>query len=82
METTNRKWYCADFTAKGLLDNTDINSEYYTAESDAEAIDHGKELASNGVDFVDIGHVDIELTYIAEVDDTQETWPEKKTVYY
>jgi hypothetical protein len=81
METTN-KWYRADFTAKGLLDNTDINSEYYMAESDAEAIDRGKELASKGADFTDIGHVEIELTYISEVDDTQETWPEKRTVYY
>lgn len=78
METIDRKWYRADFTAK----NRDIESEYYMAESDEEAIDRGEELASNGVDFADIGHVDIELTYIAEVDDTQETWPEKRTVYY
>lgn len=82
METTNRKWYRADFTAKELFDNIDINSEYYMAESDTEAIERGKEFAHYGVEFADIGHVDIELTYIAEVDDTQETWPEKRTVYY
>ena len=82
METTDRKWYRADFTAKGLFASTDIDSEYYTAESDAEAIDRGKELASKGADFIDSRHVEIELTYIAEVDDTHETWPEKRTVYY
>ena len=82
METTDRKWYRADFTAKGLFDNTDIESEYYTADSDAEAIDRGKEFARYGVEVEDIGHVDIDLTYIAEVDDTHETWPEKRTVYY
>ena len=82
METANRKWYRADFTAKGLFNDTDIESEYYTEESDTEAIDRGKDLAKHGADFVDIGHVEIELTYIAEVDDTKETFPEVRTIYY
>lgn len=75
-----KRWYRADFTAKD--GKTDIESEYYMADDDFKAMVIAREFVSKGVDFADIGHVDIELTYIAEVDDTQETWPEIRTVYY
>ena len=80
METIDKKWYRADFTVKD--GKTCIESEYYMADDDFKAMVIAREFVRKGVDFTDIGHVEIELTYIAEVDETQETWPEKRTVYY
>ena len=62
--------------------NVNFIMDGLSLRDDFKAMVIAREFVSKGVDFADIGHVDIELTYIAEVDDTQETWPEIRTVYY
>ena len=55
------------------------DSSYFSARSDEEAMDWAKFLASEGVDYSDIGHIDTELIYVAVCDDN---WEEIGAIYY
>lgn len=76
------KWYRADFSPKDGNIGVDIDSDYFISDSDDRAIEVAKDTAARGVDFADIGHVDIELTQVFIVDDTQETFPEVEQIYW
>ena len=80
MNDKKLKWYLAVFEAVG--DDRLSIEEYITAESDEAAMSEANELAARGHDFVDVGHVDIELVSVSEVDSEQETFPEIRTIYY
>lgn len=56
-----------------------MDSDYFSAENDKEALEWAKYLASEGVDYADVGHVDTELTSVAECD---EDWNEIGLIYY
>lgn len=74
-------FYRADFeckTDKSIV----IDSDYYTAENDDEALRWAKDDEGRGVDFADIGHVDIELVELYEVNENKETFPEIRLVWY
>lgn len=74
-------FYRADFECK--TDNSIIiDSDYYTAENDDEALRWAKDDEGRGVDFADIGHVDIELVELYEVNENEETFPEIRLVWY
>lgn len=86
-------WYRADasYTPINYGGGTD---EYFCIkvedETDAEqmkaadeaAIRLAKEWASEGKDFSDVGHVDMDLTEVTEVDGDEECFPEKRLVWW
>lgn len=74
-------FYRADFECKNNKDII-IDSDYYTAENDDEALRWAKDDEGRGVDFADIGHVDIELVELYEVNENEETFPEIRLVWY
>lgn len=76
------KWYRADFSPKDGNIAVDLESDYFECESDTRAIEVARETADRGFDFADIGHVEAELTQVFIVDDTQETFPEVKQIYW
>lgn len=74
-------FYRADFectTDKSIT----IDSDYYRADNDDEAFRWAKDDEGRGVDFSDIGHVEIELVGIYEVNENEETFPEIRLVWY
>lgn len=79
MET---KWYRADFDV--VKDKKVINQvdEYYQAECDNDAIDAAHETAAYGIDYADIGHCNLELVQIVEVNESTECLDEIRVVYY
>lgn len=58
------------------------DSDYVWSYTDEDAIELGKELAKIGVDYIDIGHCELELAMVVEVDDTEETFPDKRIIWY
>ena len=83
-------WYRADFdyvpenygggTQEYLC--LTLDSTTTMEELDQEAIDWAKNLAEQGANFSDVGHVDMELVQLCEVDGTKECFPEIRTVWY
>lgn len=73
------KNYRADYEC--IIDGERYNpdSDYFSAENDEEAIEIAKSIAADGIDYADVGHIDIELTYVAELD---EDYEELRTIYY
>ena len=55
------------------------DSDYFSSENDEKALEWAKFLASEGVYYADVGHVDTELVYVAECD---EEWNEIGLIYY
>ena len=58
------------------------DSDYVWSYTDEDAIKLGKKLAKIGVDYIDIGHCELELAMVVEVDETKETFPDKRIVWY
>lgn len=56
-------------------------TEQKRKETDNEAIRRAKEWAKDGDDFADVGHVDIDLISVDEVDGEQECFPEIRSVW-
>lgn len=78
-----QKWYCISFLAttnQGIHFTPD--NEYIVAETDEEAIKKAQEIAKEGKYYADEGQVSLEVTQIDEVDDTKETFPSVRTIYY
>ena len=66
-------WYRADFEATINGETHYPDAEYYTAESDEQAIEIGKNFAKEGWDYADVEeHVNGELISVALVDDENE----------
>ena len=76
------KCYLADYDV--VKDGKIINQidEYFWDESDENVIESAKEFALNGVDYADVGHCDLSLVQVVEVDDSQECFPEKRIIWY
>ena len=64
-----------DYMCQFLDDNTTMK------ELDEKAIEWAKQRASEGEDFDDVGHVEMELVQVMEVDGEQECFPEIRTVW-
>lgn len=73
------KWYRADFDIVGI---DDCRDEYFVADNDEDAIRIAKEYEAIGVDFVDVGHKDLELIQVVEVDAETECFNELRVVWY
>ncbi|MBP5457232.1 MAG: hypothetical protein J6Y37_12100 [Paludibacteraceae bacterium] len=79
---TLERWYYASYSAVDK-DGEEIcpDGDYYMADSDEKAIEYAKYLAGQGVDYSDIGHVELDLLQVVRVDPEQE-WDEVETVWY
>lgn len=73
------KNYRADYQCFIDGDEYQPDSDYFMAANDEEALEIANGIASEGIDYSDIGHVDTELTYVVECD---EDWDEIRTIYY
>ena len=73
------KRYRADFRCVINGEEFIPDSEYFSSENDKKALKYAELVASDGIDFSDVGHVDMELTHVAECDDD---WNEIGLIYY
>ena len=58
------------------------DSDYIWCLTDEDAIKESKELAEQGVDYADVGHCDLEIIQIVEVDDESEFYNDKRVIWY
>lgn len=65
-----------DYMCQFLEDGTTME------KLDEKAIEWGKQRASEGEDFSDIGHVKMELVQVVEVDGEKECFPELRAVWW
>ena len=79
MET---KMYRADFDVTKNDKVISMRDNYYWSETDDDVIKQAQETAKRGVDFVDIGHCEMELVQIVEVDENTEFFDEIRIVYH
>lgn len=79
---TEKNWYCASYDTV-VTDNEEIfpDCDYFAADSDEAAIDYAMELAEQGTDYEDIGHINLELMSVCKVDPNNE-WEETETIWY
>ena len=83
-------WYRADFVyvPENYNGGTDdymfqfLDENITMEELDANAIEWAKQRASEGQDFTDVGHVEMELIQVMEVDGEQECFPEIRCVWW
>lgn len=84
-EEEEEKWYCSSYNAideeGDVLIDVCPDCDYFSADSDEAAIEQAKELAANGSDYSDIGHVDLEVIQVCRVDPNKE-WDEVETVWF
>lgn len=73
------RWYRADYNVVGI---DDMHEDYFAADSDEQAIEIAKEIASDGIWYVDAGHKELELVQVVLVDENTECFNEIKTIYY
>lgn len=60
----------------------DENDAAQMKAADEEAIKLAKEWAAQGDDFSDVGHVDMDLVEVTEVDGNEECFPEIRSVWW
>ena len=58
------------------------DSDYIWCADDKEAIEKAMQMASEGIDYADSGHQDLELVWVVEVDDQSEYFSEKRVIWY
>ena len=83
-------WYRADFNyvPENYGGGTDeyhcfmLDDSTTMEELDKKAIEWAKEWANEGEDFSDVGHVDMDLVQVTEVDGDKECFPEVRTVWW
>jgi len=73
------KIYRADYDRKGT--NVQEDSWYFWAEDDKQALNLAKAHGLLGIDYGDIGHVELELVQLYEVEDN-EFCSEKRLVWF
>ena len=80
-----KNWYYCSYNALDKEGNVDkdvcVDGEYFSAENDDAAVEYAKELASIGAEYVDIGHVDLELVSVCRVDPDNE-YEEVETIWF
>lgn len=82
-------WYRADFdyVPVNYGGGTDdyhcfiLDDSTTMEELDKEAVEWAKEVAKDGHYFCDVGHVDMELIQVVEVDGEEECFPEIRYVW-
>lgn len=72
------RWYRADYDVAGTDNQRD---EYFAAESDEQAIEIAKEIASDGIWYADAGLKGLVLVQVVLLDET-ECFKEIKTIYW
>ena len=74
------RWYYASYSAKDKNgEEVYPDGDYFQADGDEQAIEIAKDLASEGQDYSDIGHVELELMSVCRVDPEKE-WEEVETI--
>lgn len=58
------------------------DSDYIWCADDKETIEKAMQMASEGIDYADSGHQDLELVQVVEVDDESEYFIEKRVIWY
>ena len=58
------------------------DSDYIWCADDESAIKESFELAKQGIDYSDIGHCDLNIVQIVEVDDESECYNDKRVIWY
>ena len=74
-------WYTASFTGKHDGEEIFPDCIYFEAENDEIAIQVAKEAAEQGVDYDEVGHIDLELCSVVKVDADNE-FEELETIWY
>lgn len=74
------KLYCISYDSV-WIGNNEIHPDYdyIMAKSDEDAISIAKQLTVAGLDYKDVGHVDLELLSVTEID--TETGDDLRTVW-
>lgn len=72
------RWYRADYDVVGI---DDMHDDYFVADSDEQAIEIAKEMATWGIWYADAGHKELELVQVVLVDENTECFDEIKTIY-
>lgn len=57
-------------------------SDYIWCTDDKSAIEKAMQMASEGIDYADVGHCELELVQVVEVDDKSEYFSEKRVIWY
>lgn len=73
------RWYRADFDVVGTDNQHD---DYFPADSDEQAVEIAKELASYGIWYADAGYKELELVQVVLVDENTECFNEIETIYW
>lgn len=77
-----KQWYCASYEGKDAQGNEVFpDCDYFDAYTDDDAIEIAKEYAANGIDYVDCGHVKLDLISVCKVDPENE-WEETETIWF
>ena len=58
------------------------DSDYIWCKDDETAIKDAFEQAKLGIDYADVGHCDLEIIQIVEVDDESEFYNDKRVIWY
>lgn len=58
------------------------DSDYIWCADDESAIKESFELAKQGIDYSDIGHCDLDIVQIVEVDDESECYNDKRVIWH
>ena len=76
------RWYYASYSARDEKgEELYPDGNYFEADSDEQAIETAKILASEGQDYSDIGHVDLDLISVCRVDPEKE-WEDIETIWF
>ena len=80
-------YYTIDGQSDGMdeyfcINVEDANNAEQMKAADEEAIRRAKEWAAQGEDFADVGHVDMDLVEVTEVDGDKECFPEVRTIWW
>lgn len=68
------KCYRVDYTGNNDCD-------YIWRADDASAIEEAMNMAKMGIDYVDVGHQDLELLQVVEVDEESAFYPDKRVIW-
>ena len=58
------------------------DSDYIWCADDMAAIEEAMQMAKKGIDYADIGHCDLELCQVVEVDDNSEFFDDLRVIWY
>lgn len=58
------------------------DSDYIWCKDDETAIKEAFEQAKLGIDYADVGHRDLDIVQIVEVDDESEFYNDKRVIWY